>query len=372
MSFVAGSILVAGVAHAGGNPVASGTDKINVNLYGQVNRAIMFADNGKYDNTFHVDNDNSSSRLGIKGKLKVNDNITTGVKFEAEWQSNASNEMELGPIPVDATSTGNGSNFDLRKMELFIKSASVGTITIGQGDTASNGTSEIDLSGTKVAGFADVGAFAGGIKFYDKTTGALSSRKIKDVLTQMDGLSRMDRLRYDSPSFSGFTVSASGAEKDAADIALRYSGSMGDTRIKAGIAYANPGRDKDYNQVNGSVSVLLAGGFNVTFAAGQRNVDSLPFGSDDPTFFYGKLGYTTKAITDIGATSFSIDYMKAENVKSQSNAEEGTLLGIQFVQKLSQWGTELYAGYRTHEFDDNSGDDYDTIGALMTGLRIKF
>jgi hypothetical protein len=42
------------------------------------------------------------------------------------------------------------------------------------------------------------------------------------------------------------------------------------------------------------------------------------------------------------------------------------------VQNLSDWGTELYAAYRTYALEDNTGADYEDISIMMGGARLKF
>ena len=42
-------------------------NKLNIKLYGQVNKAVLFSDDGNNGNTYLVDNDNSSTRIGVLG-----------------------------------------------------------------------------------------------------------------------------------------------------------------------------------------------------------------------------------------------------------------------------------------------------------------
>ena len=78
------------VACAAALLTASPVTFADVTLKGQVNRAVMYADDGVDSDTFFVDNDNSSTRLIIDGKHKFNDDVTIGAQFEVEHQSNSS------------------------------------------------------------------------------------------------------------------------------------------------------------------------------------------------------------------------------------------------------------------------------------------
>jgi hypothetical protein len=110
-----------------------------------------------------------------------------------------------------------------------------GRVTVGYGDTASNSTSEVDLSGTTVIGFSEVEDLAGGILFRDKN-GELSDTTIGNVFDNLDGLGRDDRIRYDSPSFTGVKFSTSAVADNRWDAAIRYGGDFGPVKTAAAIA----------------------------------------------------------------------------------------------------------------------------------------
>ena len=113
--------------------------KATVKLYGQVNRGVLFADDGRDQEYYHVDNDNSSTRIGLLAKAKASDDLSIGAKIEVDFESNASDV-------VSQTSGRNvGSNsFKERHLDVFFLSKTFGKLSVGQGDTASNGTSEFD------------------------------------------------------------------------------------------------------------------------------------------------------------------------------------------------------------------------------------
>lgn len=61
---------------------------------GQVNRALMWADDGIVSETHHVDNDNSGTRFRFTGTAAdVMPGVKAGLLFEVEFQSNASNDV---------------------------------------------------------------------------------------------------------------------------------------------------------------------------------------------------------------------------------------------------------------------------------------
>jgi hypothetical protein len=96
----------------------------------------------------------------------------------------------------------------------------------------------------------------------------------------------------------------------------------------------------------------------------------MPANGDDPTFFYGKLGYTFEQ--PIGATSISVDYGVFDNAAVFDIGQEATGYGLQFVQELADWNTQLYAGCRTLSLEDDTAADYEDVTVVMAGARFSF
>ena len=355
-------VLAQAVSEEKKGAVVSGESKAQVRLYGQVNKAVLFSSDGDSGNTYLVDNDNSSTRIGVLGSINPNDNVKVGTRLEFEYQTNPSNLVNQEDRRVD------DATFEKRHLDLWVDGNTFGKFSLGWGSTASDGTSEIDLSGTGVVGYSDIASMAGGQLFYDNATGSLSGTRIGNVFSNMDGLSRQERIRYDSPSFNGFVGSTSYISDGGGDFAVRYSAQMDAFRLAAAVAYANPGSTSDTidDQLNGSISVLHDSGFNGTFALGTR--DNKGDGRDDGAFFYTKFGYQGRWCP-LGVTSLSADFGRYSDISA--NGDDADTFGLQMVQDLQQWGTEAYLGYRFHKLDRN-GVDFDNINAIMTGMRVKF
>ncbi|XOF33119.1 MAG: porin [Candidatus Electrothrix sp. YB6] len=370
LALTTGAVLLGSAAAVSALEIKSGNDKVGLKLYGHIDRAVMVADDGDDSKLFHADNTNSESRVGLKAKVSASESLTIGGNVEVQWQANPSDKVSMDEESIS-------SELKERKMEVYFDGG-LGRLYVGRGDMASDDTSEIDLSGTALTGNSGVADVGGGFAFYDAAATVAAeddaeegSIMVGDVFNQMDGLSRRNRLRYDTPSFGGFTVAVSAGEKERADAALLYSGKMGEAKLEAALAYVDPGEGKDYSQINGSASVLFGSGLNFTLAGGSRDLDDMPAGGDDPTFMYGKIGYKAK-VSSLGSTALSVDYGVYENIENQDTGEEGTAYGVQFVQKLSDYNTELFAAYRNFELDDSTSADYEPIALAMAGARIKF
>jgi len=327
---------------------------VEVKLSGQVNRAIMWADNGKDTEIFNVDNDNSSTRFRFTGSEEVTDSVKAGVVWENEFQSNASNNVDIGQ------ENDGDADFKERIMEAYFV-VPFGKISIGQGSGAADGTSEEDLSGTGVIMYAGVGDTAGGINFRDKDNTEIAT--IGSTRNDFDGLGRNDRLRYDTPKFGGASLSVSGTNGDAYELAARYAAdfdSLGKITASIGYVDTNDRENPEYTQIGGSVSWLHTSGFNLTVSSGTRDIDKT---GTDPVNYYGKLGYKF----DIHA--IAVEYGMTEDLAEDK--DKSSNYGLAYV--IKPWnGVEFYGTYRTYMLDRDDTSNIEDVRQVMAGTRIKF
>jgi hypothetical protein len=324
-----GRVLLCGVANAA--MVVTQTDKVQVAVYGQINKAELYAHAENEEEVYHVDNDNRSTRIGVKATAKPINKFTVGAHLEYEYESNANNKVGQEWSDTD------DDDFADRTMEVFIE-CRFGKLSLGQGQGkfAFDDTTEVDLSGTAVVGAAKTQSMAGEVPFFDDGSPPLSTATVSAAFNHLNGFSRKNRIRYDSPSCNGFSLAVSSA-----------SGSK-------------------ENQVSGCVSFLADNGLNLTMASGM--LEDKSSSREDANYYYGKIGYIAQ-LFDLGSTAFAIDYGRFEEIKE--NDDKGDTIGVLAIQKLKNWNTEVYFGYRHYELD-RTGTDFDNINAFMSGLRIKF
>ena len=339
--------------------VTSGNNKVRLNISGQINRGVLVMDDGDNTDTFHVDNDASSSRIRLIGEADLSDTLTVGTAIEVELASNSTASVNQ----VDKSGVGSGT-FSERRVEFYFTDANWGKLWVGQGWTASEDTSEYDLSGTALAGYSSTADMAGGLLFRN-SDGSLSATNVGSVFLNFDGLGRRDRLRYDTPNLNGVTLSVSAVEGDAWDAAITYAAKYSYAQVVAALAYSDPQDLASHDsRVNGSVSVLFNSGFNVTLAAGEDDAGT----SADPNFYYAKLGYQAN-LNRMGLTAFSVDYHHTDEIGV--SMDEGKSYGLQLVQNFDDWSTEGYVGLRTYELE-RSGGSFQDLDVLLMGGRVKF
>jgi hypothetical protein len=339
--------------------VTSGEDRIKLAISGQINRMINIADDGVKTYAFYVDNDNSSSRVRFVGAGKLNEDLSVGAVMEVETESNSSNDVSQ--IDQDTGAVG----FINRKTEAYFTSKTLGRLSIGKGSASSDGSSEVDLSGTTVVAYSGIAGLAGGMLFRDKDTGDLTDTQVKDVFVNFDGLGRVDRLRYDTPIFHGFTISGSAVEEEAWDAALRWGGEGYGVQAAGAFAVTDSSESEEGLLYSGSFSMLhLNTGMNLTAAGAIQEEEK----SDDKSFWYIKGGWKTDFFK-VGGTAFSIDYTQTYDMDQGS--DEGWSFGAFAVQRIQDFGIELYGGFRLYDLD-RVDDKLDQIMVGSIGTRVKF
>jgi hypothetical protein len=354
--------------------VKSGGKKASLTLSGHVNRAALFYDDGETSDVRSVDNDNSSTRVRLKGKVKPSEGIVVGSTIEVEIESNSSRNITQDDNESAEDTNNDGSrsssdvNFSERIIELYVDSKKYGKLSLGQGSGASDKTFESDLSGTKLVASSDV-KDVGGDLFFARRDGMFSTIQVDTAFNNMDGLGRADRIRYDTPVYRGLRASTAYLDGGAWDAALRYGQKLFTFKVIAAAGYANTASTSSSmkSQFSGSISVLHNSGLNLTIAGATRDMSGAA-SNRDPHSIYGKLGYKAKLIK-IGSTAFSVDYRGTWDLPMKG--AEGDSMAFAVVQNVTDWGTELYASYRRLKLDvpGLSLDDMDTV---LAGARVTF
>jgi predicted porin len=358
--------------------VASGNNKIQLALSGQVNRFVSFESNGKNSQVSHKDNAFSSTRLNFTGKGALNDETTISGVVEVEIRSDTSSTRDIGTAS-DASST---VFLKERRLEAIIDNKRYGKVWLGQGPMASDSTSEVDYSGTDViTSGSEIQDQAGGVKFFNKRTNQKDARTIATAFDNYGQSFRQDRVRYDTPNFNGFVLGGGHATRDISDAALKYAGEYGKSKFGAAIAFAkNPfsgAARKGWDQYNGSASILFPAGISLMGAIGQRNFKDK--GRDPGKYWYGKIGYQFNYFA-IGKTALAIDYAWSKAIADDAaftldnfkviNTERFNSYGFVVAQSLDPVATEVYAAARTHQLK-RQGDWFHKILSFVAGVRIK-
>lgn len=356
--------------------VTSGSDKVKLTLSGQVNRVSFVADDGTESNTFHSDNENSSTRWRLVGSSKLTDDLAMGMKIEQDiGQTNNSSSVN-----INTDTSVSDASFDNRHLTVYVDSKKFGRLWLGKGDTSSNNITQIDFSGTSVIEYSGLGDVGGSLLF--RTNGADapdgpavsggSDALAGGVYSQFDGLSRRNRIQYDTPTFAGFKAGFTHVQGDAWDASLRYSAKYEGIGLKvaAGLAYWNYGARTNIAEggVGGSFSLLHDSGANLTISSGTFTREANNATIDDPVGFFIKPGWKLDLVP-WGKTNVSFHYGRTDDLQAQG--DEFTSWGLAAVQNIDAAGAEIYAFFRQYDLD-RAGQNFEEINLGGAGARIKF
>jgi predicted porin len=349
---------------------------LTVQLYGQVNRALMFVDDDVRSKWFHVDGQPSSTRFGIMGSSQIAPGLRAGARIETEMKSNPSNVVNFGATQPGSPSAGavttgmTGTStitqvlFAERWLDASLEGA-WGRINIGQGSGAADDASTIDLSGTAIANGVCICDWAGNVPF--NAGGVSTGIAPNNVIDNLDFESRYDRAMYTTPVFGGLRAQAGWGQRtsegEAVEASLWFSGKVaGDLQAAIGWSKVNLA-PFDRETFGGSVSWLSAAGFNITAAYTQREIGGTT--DRDAEHWYAKVGYK------FGPHALSLGYYVGEDQALIGGVGvEATAYAVAYVWNPVRWA-EIYAAYILYQAEAGGTEADDmTVGVL--GTRIRF
>ncbi|MFZ1105558.1 MAG: porin, partial [Hyphomicrobiaceae bacterium] len=287
----------------------------------------------------------------------------------------------------------------------YLDHKGLGRVTVGRINTSTAGLSTIDLGGAGVAANASIGYWNRGFAVVaadGAPVGPINSWS--DFLggNAMNGasLSRANAIKYDSPVFGGFSVSASWGEDDVWDAALRYAGELGGFRLAAGLGYRsnytglneatrdNPGvNGPEPEQLIASASILhVVSGLFLT--GSYINQDNDTAGRSDTTLWYAQ-GGISKNWTGLGKTVLYGEYARvddgldnfqccaAANPAGTVPLPAGTgstaeVWGLGVVQHLDAAAMEVFLSYRKYTAEGQGLVDINDMDMVVGGARIRF
>jgi len=348
--------------------VAPSQQGVTVQLYGQVSRAVMFADDGHQSKWFHVDGQPSSTRFGINASGQVAPGLRAGGRIETEMKSNPSNVVSFADPSTGAV--GGQVLWAERWLDGWFEGG-WGRVTMGQGSGAADDVSTIDLSGTNMPNGTCPTDWGGGIQTRTAAGGAGPASVVGFLGDCNDFESRYDRIRYDSPTFGGFQARFSQGQKtdagEAVEASIWYTGKLaGD--FQAAIGYSNvnnssAGGVADRETIGFGVGWLHTSGFNVQ--ANWTEVDGISGVAGDNrkgTTTWVKVGYK------FGQHAVGIDYAMYEDIAAAG--DEGDSIGLGYVWNPVRWA-ELYTGYHLFTFD-RPNVSLEDVTVFTIGTRIRF
>lgn len=336
------------------------SDQLTVRFSGRVHRMLMNVEDGSGRTNLFTDSDQGPTMLRFDVDGKPNDKLNLGATIEVGVRQNR-------PLLVSQDRTDAGTSVTVRIAELSVNATSFGKFSFGRGFSAAWLTPEIDLSGTQFASLLSVGMLAGGLKFVDASTGALTTTRVLDHFADLERLLLVDRVRFDSRSFGpGLQLSGSIAADSRWDAALRAKPVATERWTVVGGATFQKRPYMGFAQrTDAGVSVLhKATGLNVTAAVSREELNS----GRDADGYTVKIGWLTD-IFAIGQTAFSLDYHENRDLRLAGDRSKSQ--GLFVVQKWPAFGTDFYGGIR--RYDVYRPDiDLESLNVFVLGAALRF
>ncbi len=341
------------VAVSGALILPAAAPAFEAKLSGQVSRMVVIPDDAAGDEIQHVDIGWSGSRFRFTGSDTAENGLTYGFRFEIQARENCAGASNGG------TFGDTGDDQDNRYQDLYL-SGGWGQVSFGKGDGASNDATEVDLSGTALASSSNHQDNWGE---YAITSGGM---KWDSIFNMQDGQSRTNRLRYDTPNFSGVSFAASVGQGDATEIAVRYRGEITAVKIEASAGFVNRHNfaGNEAETTGASISALFGGGFNITWAYAMTEPQKGAVKLDQEAWTI-KLGYKK------GIHAVTVDYGDGETDVAGGGENEADTWGLTYAAFPAK-GVEVFVTYRELDADLQSGASTDEVDIFAIGSRIKF
>ncbi len=344
-----------------------GNRKVRVEVAGQINTALLYTDTEGYSNTTVQQNGNEESYVGFYVAARINGDLTAGATLEIDAR-----DLGVLGLPVGGLDTS------IRQQNVWIKSETLGKLTVGRAAQATKNFDEIRTDNGAVANKAF-------------SLGALSDAYLTGIDIPIDGQFR-DVVRYDSPNLLGidglklvatwansFDATKADGDGDTYDVALRYSGETGDFKVKGGLGYRS-GTDYDVNLLNITSLSIPTGDVKTWMAAASvMHVGTgLFLNANYADQDWETAGLTLKGTAlsggierkwfSVGATTL---YAEWSRLTLDDGGSEGDLntYGVGVVQALDAAAMDVYFSYRLMDLEDFGADD---ITAVTAGARIMF
>jgi predicted porin len=372
-----------------------GNRKVSLSVTGYVTKQIMFWDDGVERNAYITDvGPTQATNFRFTGEATIAPGWKAG--YMMRIQDLTDNPMGSSQF-VDSTNMG----LNVQMAHWYLASKELGKLSVGRNALAAKSAAMFtDLSGTQV--IANYVLFDGG-GFFLRQDGNLTGLKWGDFgycYAQQrpwggdcDGIV-MNGVRYDSPVFAGFSVSASWGEDDDREIAARYAGEAAGFKLAFGVGYSvntdeqtqpppiSLSKDSAVFQAGGYAQHLATGLFLHAAYGEEDNNDKKTFaGFTEPNShqWYVKGGVRRQWLpvghtVIYGEYGAYIDQLSPAALAAGATSSEFERFGVGAVQEIDAASMSLWVKYREHHADV-SGIGLGTLDDfryVSTGALINF
>lgn len=320
------------IAKLEGTAATKGNRKMSLTVYGQVHEGILWYDaEGEKDVVVSPGQENQS-KIGLRGDARATKDISAGFKIEIDVLT------QEGGLSGDP-------GLELRLAHWWLEHKSLGRVSVGRINEATDSITEISMANT-------------GLAWAPLSTGYTQAN-----ISPWDG-NQTNGVRYDTPTFAGFTFSASWSSEDTFDIAARYGTEIKSIRLGVGVGFKSDGIWGE-ETFSGSGSIMhTTTGLFLNGVYGQLKTTELFADDIKLTGYAGTAGIERRWMA-LGKTTLYGEYGKAD-----VEDLDVSYYGLGIVQAIDLAAMDIYIAGRQFEFADDENDVDGT--AVMAGARVRF
>jgi hypothetical protein len=368
-----------------------GNRKVSLTVSGWVTENVMWWDDDGESNVYVVGSGTTlASNVKFSGSAQISPGWSAGYLIHVEFDgSDALLAINQNKPTGPGLFAGTVDFAQTVQSYWFVKSETLGKVSVGLVSQASDNTAIlVDGSGSLVpANFVqfDYGGF-----FLRDANGQLTDTTISGIFACSDcNGAPVNAIRYDSPTFGGFSVSASWGQDDFWDIAARYAGEHHGFKLAVALAYAEStdssglpillGDGAEHFQIGAYVQHVASGLF-LYGAYSQLDGDAVVESTDN---WYIKAGVRGKW-NPHGATVLYGEYQNAEGggvgglihatddpvvptFLGQVDSSEVNLWGLGVVQEIDAAAMSIWLTYRNIEAEAK-----DCCGATIASSDFQY
>lgn len=358
------------VAELEATTARKGNRKVSLTISGHVNQAVMFFDvdgQPNESNAYVGTNSQDASLVTFEGSADINADWSAGFLMEFEISSNSLSS-------ASQNSTGSNDGVGISYEALYISSKTYGTIWLGTYDDAIDGITEISLAG----GMGSGPDFSNETAAFITNDGTTTFTDVGSSIGESVGDGDTHQIvRYISPTFAGFVISAAAGNDDLWNASINYEGEIGAFKFAAGLGYGQDttGTNEPNEKLGMSASIMHSpSGLYLTGAYGQDKIgdavdDPNRGGSNDTDTMWLIHAGIDREFFSVGSTNIWAQYnINDRDVGQASNLD---MYGFGVSQNIDAAAMELYVYYK-HFDAEISDQDVGDLDVVVTGAVIKF
>jgi len=240
------------IAELEATTVRKGNKKVTVEVYGDVNKNVLWWDDGVERNTYVEDNGYKTSRFGFRGKAKISGDWLGGFRLEAETRVARSRNLDQ----VDDNNADDASSsLFTRQSYIFLSNKRYGEVRLGLSEPAKdNITKDTHVAGlivdTMHSDFffnnffflrsklvAPNAESMAALRWQDLERCYSSSSAVFDCATRRNQVAWISPKWFGSSDSNGIWFNASYGEDDIWSLSARYKEEWQVWKVGAGIAF---------------------------------------------------------------------------------------------------------------------------------------